>query len=156
DKPARHLWWSSWFQPIPVSPLSRPLAHCGLRRQYGSNFITHGGCSDFVAIPRRHQFDRYRVRFGSTLWPFHRPRVCPLDGTVPCYENLTKLHRFFSASFHFRSAASNRLFVVCIARSRGDCVLHVSAGGNVALGLRGHRHDCTLSECFRGCYSSLR
>jgi ABC-type amino acid transport system permease subunit len=30
-----------------------------------------------------------------------------------------------------------------------------SSGGSMALGLRNHRHDCALSECFRGRYSSI-
>lgn len=59
---------------------------------------------------------------------------------------LTSVTGFFSATFRFRSAASNRHFVAFVARSRGDCVLRVSARGSMALGLRNHRYDCTLSE----------
>jgi hypothetical protein len=115
------------------------LAQRGLHRQYNivANFITHGGCSDF-AIPRRHQFDRRRVGSDSTLTALF------LAATI-----LTSMTGFFSASFRLRSTASNRGFVARIARSRGDCVLHVSVGRSVALGLRNHRYVCTLSECFQ-------
>jgi hypothetical protein len=44
-----------------LCPTATPLAHRGPCRQYGSNSQRIGGFSDFVAIPRRHQFDRHRV-----------------------------------------------------------------------------------------------